>query len=82
MIVTPLTPLTPLTSLLGSTAPILLAPMAGVTGGRLAAAVSAAGGLGMTAQAVLATTVAEATARIRSNAAAVSDATNDRDRPT
>ena len=35
-----------LTELLGIAHPVLLAPMAGVSGGRLAAAVSAAGGLG------------------------------------
>lgn len=39
--------LTPLCDLLGITHPILLAPMAGVSGGRLAGAVSQAGGLGM-----------------------------------
>lgn len=38
---------TRLTQLLGITAPILLAPMAGVAGGALAAAVSRAGGLGL-----------------------------------
>jgi nitronate monooxygenase len=38
---------TRLTRLLGIDRPILLAPMAGVSGGRLAAAVSAAGGLGL-----------------------------------
>ncbi len=38
---------TPLTELLGIEHPVLLAPMAGVAGGRLAAAVSAAGGLGI-----------------------------------
>jgi nitronate monooxygenase len=38
---------TPLCDLLGITHPILLAPMAGVSGGRLAGAVSQAGGLGM-----------------------------------
>jgi nitronate monooxygenase len=37
---------TPLTALLGVEHPLLLAPIARVTGGRLAAAVSAAGGLG------------------------------------
>lgn len=37
---------TPLCDLLGITHPILLAPMAGVSGGRLAGAVSQAGGLG------------------------------------
>jgi nitronate monooxygenase len=38
---------TPLCDLLGIAHPILLAPMAGVSGGRLASAVSQAGGLGM-----------------------------------
>ena len=38
---------TALTRLLGITHPIILAPMGGVAGGRLAAAVSQAGGLGM-----------------------------------
>lgn len=38
---------TPLTELLGITHPVLLAPMGGVAGGRLAAAVTAAGGLGI-----------------------------------
>ena len=38
---------TPLTARLGIEVPILLAPMAGVSGGRLAAAVSDAGGLGL-----------------------------------
>lgn len=38
---------TPLTELLGIEHPVLVAPMAGITGGRLAAAVSAAGGLGL-----------------------------------
>ena len=38
---------TPLTSLLGISHPILLAPMGDTAGGRLAAAVSAAGGLGL-----------------------------------
>ena len=38
---------TPLTRLLGIEHPILLAPMAGVSGGKLSAAVSAAGGLGI-----------------------------------
>ncbi len=37
----------PLCALLGITHPIILAPMAGVAGGRLAAAVSQAGGLGL-----------------------------------
>lgn len=41
------TPDTPLTRLVGIQAPIVSAPMAGVAGGRLAAAVSAAGALGM-----------------------------------
>ena len=36
-----------ITDLLGTTHPIISAPMAGVAGGRLAHAVSAAGGLGM-----------------------------------
>src|SRR6476646_3038488 len=38
---------TALTRLLGITQPIILAPMGGVAGGRLAAAVSKAGGLGI-----------------------------------
>lgn len=38
---------TPLTALLGTELPVIGAPMAGVAGGRLAAAVSAAGGVGM-----------------------------------
>lgn len=38
---------TPVTELLGLRYPVLLAPMAGVSGGRLAAAVSRAGGLGL-----------------------------------
>ena len=38
---------TALTDLLGLQAPIILAPMAGISGGSLAAAVSAAGGLGL-----------------------------------
>lgn len=38
---------TPLTERLGITHPVMLAPMAMVSGGRLAAAVTAAGGLGM-----------------------------------
>lgn len=38
---------TPLTRLLGITHPIILAPMGGVAGGKLAAAVSRAGGLGI-----------------------------------
>jgi nitronate monooxygenase len=38
---------TPLTKLLGITHPVLLAPMDAVAGGRLCAAVSAAGGLGL-----------------------------------
>jgi nitronate monooxygenase len=38
---------TPLTQLLGIKHPILLAPMGGVAGGRLAAAVSSAGGFGL-----------------------------------
>ena len=38
---------TPLTELLGVVCPILLAPMGGVAGGRLAAAVSEAGGFGI-----------------------------------
>lgn len=38
---------TPLTSLLGIEHPVLLAPMAGISGGALAAAVSNAGGLGL-----------------------------------
>lgn len=38
---------TPVTDLLGLRHPVLLAPMAGVSGGRLAAAVSRAGGLGL-----------------------------------
>ena len=38
---------TPLTELLGITYPVLLAPMGGVAGGKLAAAVTAAGGLGI-----------------------------------
>jgi len=38
---------TALTELLGSTHPIVLAPMGGVAGGRLAAAVTAAGGFGI-----------------------------------
>ncbi|MEZ5701358.1 MAG: nitronate monooxygenase [Burkholderiaceae bacterium] len=38
--------MTPLTTLLGIRHPLLLAPMAGVSGGRLAAAVSRSGGLG------------------------------------
>lgn len=40
-------PRTALTQLLGLQHPLLLAPMAGVSGGRLAAAVSRAGGLGL-----------------------------------
>lgn len=38
---------TPLTTALGIRHPVLLAPMAGVSGGALAAAVSLAGGLGL-----------------------------------
>ena len=38
---------TPITTLLGIRHPILLAPMGDTAGGRLAAAVSAAGGLGL-----------------------------------
>ena len=38
---------TPLTDLLGIRHPILAAPMAGISGGALAAAVSRAGGLGL-----------------------------------
>ncbi|MBM3651121.1 MAG: nitronate monooxygenase, partial [Alphaproteobacteria bacterium] len=38
---------TPLTDLLEIEHPVLLAPMAGVAGGALAAAVSGAGGLGL-----------------------------------
>lgn len=38
---------TPLTERLGIEHPVLLAPMAGISGGRLAAAVSAGGGLGL-----------------------------------
>lgn len=39
--------LTPLCELLGIEHPVLLAPMAGVSGGALAAAVSRSGGLGL-----------------------------------
>lgn len=38
---------TPFTEMLGLTAPVALAPMGGVSGGKLAAAVSEAGGLGL-----------------------------------